>query len=718
MSKAEAGDGKTKIEQAAKRVDRLRGEIRHHDHQYYVLDSPEISDAAYDALMRELNALEVQYPELVTADSPTQRVGGKPKEGFAKVQHSRPMLSLDNVTSELELSDWERRVHSALGEKVAYVCELKLDGISIALHYGPAVGHDAGLDGDASGNAAGRSGVGAEAGDAVLQRAITRGDGAVGEDVTTNVRTIRSVPLSVSRARLKQAGMPGEFEVRGEVVMPIKGFLKLNQEREEQGLAPAANPRNAAAGTIRTLEPSIVAQRRLDFYGYFALRHDGENIFEEQRTALDALSAAGFRVNPHRKTVQTREELLAFIATAEQDREGLGYQIDGVVIKVDQTAQQRRLGYTGRAPRWAIAYKFASRSAITRVEDIAVQVGRTGKLTPVALLRPVPIGGTTVSRATLHNADEIKRLDLKIGDWVLVERGGDVIPKIAEVVDDKDHPRGHRVFHFPSRCPVCGSEVVRAEGEVDYRCVNADCPARLKESLLHFAARKVMNIDGLGDALVTQLLEHKLVTGIADLYALTEAQLLTLDRVAKKSAQALLAEIEASKKAPLHRVLFGLGIRFVGERTAQLLAASFGSMDALIRAAPEELEQVEEVGPRVAQAIVEFFAEPKNRELVERLRQAGLTFTAERKQKSSQLAGLTFVLTGTMPELTREEAKALIEEAGGRVSGSVSRKTNYVVAGDDAGSKLDKARELKIPVIEEAQLLEMLARQRPVLDQQ
>jgi DNA ligase (NAD+) len=378
------------------------------------------------------------------------------------------------------------------------------------------------------------------------------------------------------------------------------------------------------------------------------------------------------------------------------------------VIKVNQTALQQQLGYTGRAPRWAVAYKFAARSAITRVEAIHVQVGRTGKLTPVAVLRPVAIGGITVSRATLHNADEIARLGLEIGDSVLVERGGDVIPKILEVVVDQDHPRGAHPFVFPSRCPVCDSEVVRAEGEADYRCVNVDCPARLKESLLHFASRRVMNIEGLGEALVNQLLERKLVASIADLYSLREQQLLELERVGKKSAETLLAQIENSKQAPLHRVLFGLGIRFVGERTAQLLAAAFGSMDALITASAEELERVEEVGPRIAQAIREFFAEKQNVELVERLRRAGLVFTAEKKQNSSQLAGLTFVLTGSMAGLTRDDAKARIESAGGRVSTSVSKKTSYVVAGEDAGSKLDKARALKIPVIAEAELLALL----------
>jgi DNA ligase (NAD+) len=671
--------------QARKRINELREQLRHHDYQYYVLDAPDVSDAEYDVLMRELRSLESDHPSLITADSPSQRVGGKPKEGFAKVEHSRPMLSLDNVNSEEELSDWERRVRSVIGNaEVSYVAELKMDGLSLALHY------EAGPEGSA-----------------LLQRALTRGDGVTGEDVTSNVRTIRSVPLSVSQQHLHKAKLPTSFEVRGEVVMPNEAFLKLNQARVEQGLTPAVNPRNAAAGTIRTLEPNIVAQRRLDFYAYFALQ-GGETIFAEQTVALDGLSIAGFRVNPQRKELHTLDELRAFVAEAEGQREGLSYEIDGVVIKVNQTALQRRLGYTGRAPRWAVAYKFTARSGVTKVEDVMVQVGRTGKLTPVAVLTPVFIGGTTVSRATLHNADEIERLGLKIGDSVLVERGGDVIPKIVEVVEDKQHPRGDKIFVFPSECPVCGSEVVREEGEADYRCINVDCPARLKESVLHFASRKVMNIEGLGDALVEQLLQRQMLTSVADVYSLTEEKLLDLERVGKKTAQTLLGEIEASKKLPLNRVLFALGIRFVGERTAQLLAEAFGSMDALMAASQEELEKVNEVGPRVAEAIAEFFAEEKNRQLVEKLRQAGLTFTAEKKKKSSQLEGLTFVLTGTMPDLTREEATARIESAGGRVSGSVSKKTSYLVAGEDAGSKLEKAKALKVPVIEQAQLLDLL----------
>jgi DNA ligase (NAD+) len=672
---------------ARERIEELRETIRHHEYLYYVLDSPEISDADYDKLIRELQSLEKEHPELITSDSPTQRVGGKPKEGFAKVPHSRPMLSLDNAMSEEELRDWDRRVRQLAGpgQQISCVCEYKLDGLSMALRYQQS-----------------------EDGAAHLKLGLTRGDGLIGEDVTTNVRTIRSVPLSIPAAKLMKAKLPADFEVRGEVVMPLAAFEKANEEREAQGLAPAANPRNFAAGTIRTLEPNIVAQRRLDFYAYFALTPAGEDLFQEQSQALDALAAAGFRVNPHREAIDSFEKIMDFIQRAEQHRATLGYEIDGVVIKVSSTELQQRLGYTGRAPRWAIAYKFTARAGITQVEDIRVQVGRTGKLTPVAVLTPVLIGGTTVSRATLHNADEIDRLGLLIGDWVRVERGGDVIPKVVEVIEDKDHPRGKRKFQFPSLCPECGSEIVRTEGEADYRCVNADCPARLRESLLHYASRGVMNIEGLGEAVVNQLLERKLVRSIADLYKLDESALLSLDRIGEKTARSLLREIEQSKKARLDRVLYGLGIRFVGERTAQLLAEEFGSMDAILSASQEDLERVNEVGPKVSQAIHEFFREEKNRELVEHLRQAGLTLTAEKRKKTSQLEGLTFVLTGTLPHLTREEAKAKIEAAGGRVSGSVSKKTSYVVAGEDAGSKLDKAHELKVPVIDELKLLEML----------
>jgi len=515
------------------------------------------------------------------------------------------------------------------------------------------------------------------------------------------------VPLTISAAQLAALGLPPAFEVRGEAVMPEAAFLRLNEEREREGLAPAVNPRNAAAGTLRTLEPKIVANRRLDFYAYFLLV-EGEFWPQGQRATLDVLAKLGFRVNPHRKLVASVEEMSQFIDQAEADRATLGYEIDGVVLKVDSHATQQRLGYTGRAPRWAIAYKFTAKSGITQVNAITVQVGRTGKLTPVAELAPVFIGGTTVSRATLHNADFIERLGLKLGDWVKVERGGDVIPKVVEVVHDADHPRGALCFVFPTECPECKSAVVRAEGEVDFRCVNADCPAKLRETLLHFGKRSVMNIEGLGEAVVQQLLDRGLVKSVADLYSLTEEQLAGLDRFAEKSAKALLEEIENSKRAGLARVLMGLGIRFVGERTAELLAEEFGSIDALIKATAEELERVEEVGPRISQAILEFFAQPANVALIDSLKNAGLNMTAEKKQRSTQLAGLTFVLTGTLPTLTRDRAKEIIEAAGGKTAGSVSKKTSYVVAGEEAGSKLDKARELKVTVLDEAGLLALL----------
>ena len=652
---------------------------------YYVLDAPEISDPQYDALMNELKRLEAAHPELLTLDSPTQRVGGKPAEGFRKVAHSRPMLSLDNAYSAEELAAWDARVRELAGPlPVKYVAELKLDGLSVALHYQAA-----------------------EDGSARLVTGITRGDGQTGEDVTSNIRTIRSVPLTIPAETLRKLNLPQGFEVRGEVVMPEAAFLRLNEEREQGGLAPAVNPRNAAAGTLRTLEPSIVANRRLTFFAYFLLV-DGEYFSIGQATTLNALTTLGFRVNPHRKLVASVEEMLQFIDKAEAERATLGYEIDGVVLKVDSHATQQRLGYTGRAPRWAIAYKFTAKSGVTQVMGITVQVGRTGKLTPVAELAPVFIGGTTVSRATLHNADFIERLGLFIGDWVRVERGGDVIPKVVEVIEDADHPRGKQPFVFPSECPECNSAVVRAEGEVDYRCVNAGCPAKLRESLLHFASRGVMNIEGLGEAVVQQLLDRGLVRSVADLYTLTVEQLSGLDRFAEKSAGALIAEIEGSKRAGLARVLMGLGIRFVGERTAELLAQEFGSIEALRSATAEELERVEEVGPRISQAILEFFAQPANLALIKSLKDAGVDMTAEKKERSAQLAGLTFVLTGTLPTLPRDEAKSRIEAAGGKIAGSVSKKTNYVVAGEKPGSTLEKAHKLKIPVKDEAGLLALL----------
>jgi DNA ligase (NAD+) len=700
------------------KIEALREELRHHEHLYYVLDAPEWTDAQYDQRVNQLRALEAEHPELVTPDSPTQRVGGKPKDGFVKVAHSRAMLSLDNAYNEEELRAWAERVAGGLAasEVVRYVCELKLDGLSLALQYGPGSG-----------------------GEAVLKSGITRGDGTVGEDVTSNVRTIRSVPLHVSAKGLKTSGLPQDFEVRGEVVLPQKAFEKMNEERVAAGMAAAANPRNAAAGTIRTLEPNIVAQRRLEFFAYFLLR-EGEFLLHEQSEGLAALRGAGFLVNKEVRMVGSIDEVMEFIARAEGIRDGLPYEIDGVVVKVDSVAQQRRLGFTGKAPRWAIAYKFPARAAVTKLEGVLFQVGRTGKVTPVAALAPVVVGGTTVSRATLHNPDEIVRLGVRIGDWVSVERGGDVIPKITEVVEDKAHPRGTEEIVFPEVCPRCGEGLVREPGEVDLRCVNVSCPARLEEELRHFASRGVMNIEGLGESMVAQLLGHSLaeveaadepgsenpdpghseeavadeptrkalVHSIADIYGITKEDLLSLERVGEKTADSILAEIERSKKQPLNRVLLGLGIRHVGERTAQALAEEFGSMDALMAASEDNLKLINDIGPKVAATVREFFENERNVALVERLRGFGLTFTAEKKERGTKLEGLTFVLTGTLPTLTRDEAKELIERAGGKVSGSVSKKTSYVVAGDEAGSKLEKAEQLGVKVVDEVGLLALL----------
>ncbi len=673
------------------KIDSLREKIRYHEHRYYVLDDPAISDAEFDRLANELKKLEAEHPELITPDSPTQRVGGKPREGFVKVQHSSPMLSLDNAYNEQELRDWERRVHELTGQKtIEYVCELKLDGLSMSLRYEH-----------------GR-----------LARGITRGDGSTGEDVTENVRTIRSVPLVADTAT---PHIPADFEVRGEVVMPLKAFERMNEERERQGLPKFANPRNAGAGAVRVLDPNITALRRLEFYAYF-LMVNGRVYGKEHWQDLEALSVAGFKVNTKyggyhtRRLAKNFDEVWEFIGEWESKRDSLPYEIDGVVVKVNRIALWNELGVTGKAPRWAIAYKYAARAGVTKIEDIKVQVGRTGKLTPVAWLQPVPIGGTTVSRATLHNMDEIERLGVKIGDRVQVERGGDVIPKVVKVIEDKDHSRGHRKFHMPERCPECGGHVVRVEGEADHRCVNANCPAKLRESILHFASRGVMNIEGMGDALVNQLVDRGLIRSVADIYDLDKDKLLTLERMGDKSAQNVLEEIDASKKLPLERVIYGLGIRFVGERTAEFLAQHFGSLDDLIKAATladeaaalEQLQQVAEVGPRIASSIREFFVEAKNRELVERLRRAGLQFKGKKKERGTRLAGKTFVLTGSLEKYTRDEAKKLIEDAGGKVTGSVSKKTAYVVAGTDPGSKLDKARELGVNVINEKGMEELL----------
>jgi DNA ligase (NAD+) len=666
-----------------KEIEKLRAEIRYHEHRYYVLDDPEIPDTEYDRLMRRLQEFEAQHSELVTPDSPTQRVGGQPAEEFSKVRHSAPMLSLDNTYSVDELRDFDRRVRELSGrESVEYVAELKLDGLSMALTYQ----------------------------EGVFLHGVTRGDGTVGEDVTTNVKTIRSVPLRVDAAKLKIIDSPGRFEARGEVIMTRKAFEQMNAQREAAGEARFANPRNAAAGSMRQLDPRLTAARKLDMY-FYALLAGGRTPLARHAKTLEALAALGFKVNPHRRLCKSFDELLAYIEEWELKRDSLDYEIDGIVVKVNDTRLWEELGTTAKSPRWAVAYKFASRQTTTTLDGVIVQVGRTGVLTPVANLAPVflfsvPASGSTISRATLHNWDEIGRLGLKVGDTVVIEKGGDVIPKVVRV---EKHAAGGSEIPTPEKCPVCGGEVHRSEGEVAYRCVNAACPARLKESLLHFAGRRAMNIDGLGDKIVDQLVDKGLVRDVADLYCLTQERLAELERMGEKSAQNLVAEIENSKKAELARLIFALGIRFVGERTGQLLADHFGSLDKLAKATEEELLEVEEVGPRVSEAIREFFGEKRNRDVIEKLRRAGLQFEQKQVRKAGgKLAGKQFVLTGTLPTYSREEAARLIEEAGGRVTGSVTKKTDYVVVGADAGSKLEKARSLGIKTIDEAGLKQLL----------
>ncbi len=653
-------------------IAKLREELQHHEYLYYVLDQPEIGDAEYDVLMRRLEALEAEHPELVTPDSPTQRVGGKAREGFVKVRHSSPMLSLGNALNETELREFDRRVRDLLGgARYEYVAELKMDGLSMAVHY-----------------EAGRP-----------RQAITRGDGDVGEDVTENAKTIRSLPMKVK-------GAPADaFEVRGETIMNRRSFDRLNADRLSHELPAFANPRNAAAGALRALEPSVTASRQLDYFPYFLLM-DGAPYCASHWESLELLAKMGFKVNPQRHKCADVDELLAFFREWETKRDELPYEIDGVVAKVDSIPQQKALGWTAKAPRWAIAVKFPARQEHTLVEDIQVYVGRTGALTPVAHLKPVIVSGVTVSRATLHNEDEIERVGVQIGDEVLIERSGDVIPKVVRVIREGGN---RRPFRMPKQCPVCGGDIVREEGESATRCINTNCPARLKESIRHFAARGVMDIDGLGYALVDQLVDRGLVRGVADIYDLTLEQLIELERMGRKSAEKILQNIHGSRSRPLPRVLNGLGIPFVGERTAQILADTFGSLDTIANADQETLQQAEEVGPKVAHSIRTFFDEQRNRDLIERLRAAGLQFeqTIRRKQ-AGPLEGRVFVLTGTLPNLTREDAKARIEAAGGKVTGSVSKKTNYVVAGEDAGSKLDKAKVLGVPVIGEEELADLL----------
>ncbi len=667
----------TREADAARRIDELRELIRHHDFLYYVENRPEISDAEYDRLGRELQALEQAHPNLITPDSPTQRVAGQPVEVFASVEHKVAMLSLDNADAG-ELREFEARLRRALpGVEFDYVCEPKVDGLGVALLY--ERGH--------------------------FVRGATRGDGRVGEDITQNLRTVKSIPLTLRGALKELRGL----EVRGEVYMPRAAFSKLNAELEEAGEPTFANPRNAAAGAVRQKDPAITGKRPLDILLYH-VSHAQPFPFKTHWEALEGLKAGGFRTNPRSRRCPTLEAVLAYCQTLEGERDTLGYEADGVVVKVNSLEQQRRLGTTTHHPRWAIAYKFAARQATTRVVKIEINVGKTGALTPTALFEPVELAGVTVSRASLHNEDEVRKKDIRVGDTVLIERAGDVIPYVIQVIVSKRAP-GTKRFAFPNHCPVCGAKAYRPEGEAIWRCTNAACPAQLKERLLHFGSRRAMDIEHLGEAVVSQLVDRELVRDFADLYHLTVAELAGLERLAEKSALNLVNAIQQSKTRGLSRLLNGLGIRYVGERAAQLLAAHFGAMERLLKATEEEIGQIYGIGPQIAQSVFKFFAESANRKTIERLRTAGVAMREEGIGEGPRpFGGKTFVLTGSLQGMTRDEAKDLIIKLGGRVTGSVSKKTDYVVVGADPGSKADDAERLGVRTLGEAEFLKLLGK--------
>ena len=661
-----------------RRIEELREEIRKHDYHYYVLNQPLISDAEYDRLFRELEELEEKYPQFVTPDSPTQRVGAPPAEEFRPVRHAIPMLSLQNCFSEEEFLEWDRRVRRLLGgEKPVYICEPKLDGLSVELVYE----------------------------DGVFTVGATRGDGYVGEDVTRNLRTIRQIPLKLLPLNGK---VPRLLEVRGEVYMEKEDFKRLNRERERNGEPPFANPRNAAAGSLRQLDPNITATRPLKAFFYALGRVEGLTI-RTQEELLTTLSKLGFPVNPLWRRCETPEEAIAFYRELLEKRDELPYEADGVVVKGNDFSQREVLGEVSRAPRWAIAFKFPAEEATTKVVEIVVQVGRTGALTPVAILEPVEVSGVTVSRATLHNEDEVKRKDVRIGDWVVVRRAGEVIPEVVKSIPERRTGK-EREFRMPDRCPVCGGPVVRPPGEVIHRCENLSCPARIKEAIRHFASRRAADIEGLGEKLVDQLVDKRLVKRISDLYHLTKEQLAALERMGEKSARNLLAQLERSKGMSLARFIYALGIRYVGEHIAEVLAERFGSIDELARASYDELVEIPEIGPRIAQSIVDFFSSEDNRRLIEELKAVGIDPRAERPKVEGPLAGKTFVFTGRLSDMTREEAKRLVESLGGKVDSTVSRKVDYLVVGEDPGSKLDRARELGVATLSEEEFKKLVGR--------
>ncbi|MGD8538001.1 MAG: NAD-dependent DNA ligase LigA [Candidatus Aminicenantes bacterium] len=661
------------LKEAKKRIGEIREDIVFHERKYYVDNDPQISDYEFDMLLKELSSLEKQFPELTTPDSPTQRVGEQPVDGFVSVEHRSPMLSLDNCYTTEELKEFEERIQKIIpAEKISYVAELKIDGLGISVFYR----------------------------DGQFAQAITRGDGLRGDDVTSNVKTIRSFPLAIPHS--------GEIEVRGEIFLPFDSFRKINKRREIEDFPPFANPRNAAAGSIRLLDPREVADRMLDVFLY-SLFTEGEEK-ENQWKSLQTMKKLGFKTNPHSRQCESLGEVLSFYEEWQTRRDTLDYDVDGIVIKVDSVTQQRQLGSTSKFPRWAISFKFPARQATTRIKDIIIQVGRTGALTPVAVLEPVKLSGTTISRSTLHNEDELRRKDIRVGDHVLIERSGDVIPKVVRVFKEKR--TGEEVpFDFPKECPVCHTTVYRPEDEAISRCINPSCPAKLKEALLHYSSRRAMNIETLGVALVNQLIEKNLVHTIPDLYTLKYEDLVDLERMGPKSSSNLLDEIERSKGRDLSRLIYALGIRFVGERTAQAIAAHFRDLDSLAKASGDALIQIEDVGPKVAGSIVFFFGQPENKTLIDKLREAGVNFFSQVKVASTEgpLAGQSFVLTGKLTQFSREDAKREIESKGGTVTSTVSRKTDYIVVGDDPGSKYEKALKLGVRVLDETAFLALIS---------
>lgn len=657
---------------AKNRIDELKELLNRYGYEYYVLDTPTVSDFEYDALMRELINLEESNPELKTDDSPTQRVGGEVSDGFAEVRHEVQMQSLADVFSKEELFEFDARVRAALElDCVEYVTEMKIDGLSVSLEYE----------------------------NGVLTRGSTRGNGFVGEDITQNLRTIPSIPLRISEA------LPF-LEVRGEVFMPKKSFLRLNEQREITGEPLFANPRNAAAGSLRQLDSKIAAERKLDIFIFNIQRIEGKELTTHHES-LNYLSSLGFKVIPNERVFRGIDEAYDEIIRIGENRGTLSFDIDGSVVKVNSFAQREILGETSKTPKWAAAYKFPAEQQETKLIDIALQVGRTGTVTPNAVLEPVRIAGSTVSRATLHNIDNIRAKDIRIGDTVVIQKAGDIIPEVVRVIKSK-RTGGERIFNMPDNCPVCGSVLRREDGEAATRCLNPNCAAQQLRSIIHFVSKPAMDIDGMGAAIVEQLLDEGLITDCADIYSLKYEDIINLERFAEKSARNLIDAIEKSKDMGLDRVLFGLGIRMIGGRAAQILAAHFGNIDALMSATVDELSEIPEIGEKMAVSLTEYFAQEKSHDIIDRLKIAGVRLDYEIIRESDTLSGKTLVLTGTLPSLKRSEAKALIESHGGKVSGSVSKKTDFVVAGDEAGSKLDKAASLGITIISEAGLLEML----------